>query len=160
MFIHFPLLATNVRQSNDSNAQKKIQTGTERTIVYGSNLKNLPQQPMAYRHMAVVQSVRIVCTNVRTSEITFRADLSRCNVSERRSIRPLCSKSEKKKMADGDAGWNLWPLLLLYESLGWITFIAWSLSFYPQTILNYRRKRCSFLLVFALNLPLLLLLCL
>ncbi|CAA6659642.1 unnamed protein product [Spirodela intermedia] len=29
---------------------------------------------------------------------------------------------------------------VLYQTLGWIAFVCWSLSFYPQVLLNYRRK--------------------
>ncbi|XP_054795589.1 cystinosin homolog [Prosopis cineraria] len=38
------------------------------------------------------------------------------------------------------ASWNLVPLHVSYEVLGWLTFICWSVSFYPQVILNYHRK--------------------
>lgn len=31
-------------------------------------------------------------------------------------------------------------LSLLATILGWVSFTAWSISFYPQTVLNYRRK--------------------
>lgn len=31
-------------------------------------------------------------------------------------------------------------LQVLYEVLGWVAFVAWSISFYPQVILNFRRK--------------------
>ncbi|KXN69505.1 lysosomal cystine transporter [Conidiobolus coronatus NRRL 28638] len=31
-------------------------------------------------------------------------------------------------------------LQFLSQSLGWIYFLAWSISFYPQAILNYKRK--------------------
>lgn len=34
----------------------------------------------------------------------------------------------------------------LSAALGWIYFLAWSVSFYPQVILNYRRKRSASLL--------------
>lgn len=32
------------------------------------------------------------------------------------------------------------PLLLLSQVLGWVYFVAWSISFYPQVILNYQRQ--------------------
>lgn len=32
---------------------------------------------------------------------------------------------------------------ILVEITGWIYFVAWSISFYPQVFLNYRRKRYS-----------------
>ncbi|KAH0685140.1 hypothetical protein KY284_015693 [Solanum tuberosum] len=38
------------------------------------------------------------------------------------------------------ASWNSIPLEVLYTSLGWIAFFSWSISFYPQVILNFRRK--------------------
>ncbi|KAK9272355.1 hypothetical protein L1049_002726 [Liquidambar formosana] len=38
------------------------------------------------------------------------------------------------------ASWNSFPLEITYEVLGWIAFFSWSISFYPQVILNYRRK--------------------
>ncbi|ESR60430.1 hypothetical protein CICLE_v10016221mg [Citrus x clementina] len=36
--------------------------------------------------------------------------------------------------------WNSVPLEITYQVLGWISFVAWSVSFYPQVILNFRRK--------------------
>jgi cystinosin len=30
---------------------------------------------------------------------------------------------------------------VVYQILGWFAFTVWSISFYPQVILNYRRKR-------------------
>ncbi|XP_054787337.1 cystinosin homolog isoform X2 [Prosopis cineraria] len=38
------------------------------------------------------------------------------------------------------ASWNSIPLHVLYEVLGWFAFVCWSISFYPQVILNFRRK--------------------
>ncbi|KAI9128381.1 hypothetical protein K1719_001374 [Acacia pycnantha] len=38
------------------------------------------------------------------------------------------------------ASWNSFPLHVSYEVVGWLVFILWSISFYPQVILNYRRK--------------------
>ncbi|CAJ2669707.1 unnamed protein product [Trifolium pratense] len=38
------------------------------------------------------------------------------------------------------ASWNSVSLEVTYEILGWFAFIAWSISFYPQVILNFRRK--------------------
>ncbi|KAL8130709.1 hypothetical protein V2J09_019864 [Rumex salicifolius] len=38
------------------------------------------------------------------------------------------------------ASWNSFPLEITYETLGWIAFLAWSISFYPQVLLNCRRK--------------------
>ncbi|KAL6136165.1 hypothetical protein ACLB2K_061466 [Fragaria x ananassa] len=38
------------------------------------------------------------------------------------------------------ASWNSVPLEITYQVLGWLAFISWSISFYPQVILNYRRK--------------------
>ncbi|KAJ4957939.1 hypothetical protein NE237_025050 [Protea cynaroides] len=36
--------------------------------------------------------------------------------------------------------WKSHPLEIAYHIFGWIAFISWSISFYPQVILNYRRK--------------------
>ncbi|KAK1270507.1 hypothetical protein QJS04_geneDACA004196 [Acorus gramineus] len=38
------------------------------------------------------------------------------------------------------ASWNSVPLEICYQTLGWIAFFSWSFSFYPQIVLNYRRK--------------------
>ncbi|XP_059641317.1 cystinosin homolog [Cornus florida] len=38
------------------------------------------------------------------------------------------------------ASWNSFPLEVLYNVLGWLAFFSWSISFYPQVILNFRRK--------------------
>lgn len=38
------------------------------------------------------------------------------------------------------ASWNSTPMEVLYNVLGWIAFCSWSISFYPQVILNFRRK--------------------
>ncbi|CAL0323038.1 unnamed protein product [Lupinus luteus] len=38
------------------------------------------------------------------------------------------------------ASWNSVPLHVSYEVLGWVAFVSWSISFYPQVILNFRRK--------------------
>ncbi|GAV88262.1 PQ-loop domain-containing protein, partial [Cephalotus follicularis] len=38
------------------------------------------------------------------------------------------------------ASWNSSPLEITYEILGWTAFLSWSVSFYPQVILNFRRK--------------------
>ncbi|XP_027351732.1 cystinosin homolog isoform X1 [Abrus precatorius] len=38
------------------------------------------------------------------------------------------------------ASWNSVPLNVTYEFLGWFAFVSWSVSFYPQVILNFRRK--------------------
>ncbi|WJX81310.1 hypothetical protein P8452_64209 [Trifolium repens] len=38
------------------------------------------------------------------------------------------------------ASWNSVSLEVTYEILGWFAFIAWSISFYPQVFLNFRRK--------------------
>ncbi|XVF60137.1 hypothetical protein PTKIN_Ptkin08bG0019800 [Pterospermum kingtungense] len=38
------------------------------------------------------------------------------------------------------ASWNSVPLEITYEILGWLAFFSWSISFYPQVILNFRRK--------------------
>ncbi|XP_042506264.1 cystinosin homolog [Macadamia integrifolia] len=36
--------------------------------------------------------------------------------------------------------WKSHPLEIAYNFFGWIAFFSWSFSFYPQVILNYRRK--------------------
>ncbi|GAQ87728.1 cystinosin [Klebsormidium nitens] len=38
------------------------------------------------------------------------------------------------------AEWHSQVLHLLYESFGWIAFLSWSVSFWPQVLLNYKRK--------------------
>ncbi|XP_054802173.1 cystinosin homolog [Prosopis cineraria] len=38
------------------------------------------------------------------------------------------------------ASWNSVPLELAYQALGWFAFSCWSISFYPQVFLNFRRK--------------------
>eukprot|EP00257_Ricinus_communis_P020300 XP_015579501.1 cystinosin homolog [Ricinus communis] len=38
------------------------------------------------------------------------------------------------------ANWNSVPLEITYETFGWIAFFSWSISFYPQVILNFRRR--------------------
>lgn len=38
------------------------------------------------------------------------------------------------------ASWNSIYLEITYQVFGWIAFFSWSVSFYPQAILNYRRK--------------------
>ncbi|XP_070051995.1 cystinosin homolog isoform X3 [Nicotiana tomentosiformis] len=36
--------------------------------------------------------------------------------------------------------WNSVMLEVLYNVFGWIAFVLWSISFYPQVVLNFRRK--------------------
>ncbi|KAF9606099.1 hypothetical protein IFM89_023122 [Coptis chinensis] len=38
------------------------------------------------------------------------------------------------------SSWNSIPLEISYQVLGWIAFFSWSFSFYPQAVLNFRRK--------------------
>ncbi|GAB2229683.1 hypothetical protein Droror1_Dr00013934 [Drosera rotundifolia] len=38
------------------------------------------------------------------------------------------------------SSWNSIPLEIAYQVLGWTAFFSWSISFYPQVILNFRRK--------------------
>ena len=46
---------------------------------------------------------------------------------------------------------DYWYLLLISSIVGWVYFAAWSLSFYPQAILNYKMKSvAAFSLDFAL----------
>lgn len=41
------------------------------------------------------------------------------------------------------SSWNSVGLEVLYQVLGWVAFFAWSFSFYPQVLLNYKRKRSA-----------------
>ncbi|KAM0940247.1 putative lysosomal cystine transporter [Dioscorea sansibarensis] len=36
--------------------------------------------------------------------------------------------------------WNSMEMEIAYQVLGWLAFFSWSFSFYPQVILNFRRK--------------------
>ncbi|KAJ1391552.1 PQ-loop repeat [Sesbania bispinosa] len=36
--------------------------------------------------------------------------------------------------------WNSFPLQVIYQVLGWLAFLSWSVGGYPQVILNFRRK--------------------
>uniref|UniRef100_A0A2N9IQK1 Cystinosin homolog n=1 Tax=Fagus sylvatica TaxID=28930 RepID=A0A2N9IQK1_FAGSY len=38
------------------------------------------------------------------------------------------------------AWWNSIPLEITYQILGWTAFTSWSIGYYPQLILNFRRK--------------------
>ncbi|RVW25693.1 Cystinosin-like [Vitis vinifera] len=38
------------------------------------------------------------------------------------------------------ASWNSTSLEIVYQVFGWTAFVSWSISFYPQVILNFRRK--------------------
>ncbi|EFJ34881.1 hypothetical protein SELMODRAFT_405873 [Selaginella moellendorffii] len=38
------------------------------------------------------------------------------------------------------ASWSSSSLSAIYQILGWFAFAVWSISFYPQALLNYRRK--------------------
>ncbi|GMI67086.1 hypothetical protein like AT5G40670 [Hibiscus trionum] len=38
------------------------------------------------------------------------------------------------------ASWNSFPLEITYETFGWLAFFSWTICFYPQAILNFRRK--------------------
>ncbi|CAK7328212.1 unnamed protein product [Dovyalis caffra] len=38
------------------------------------------------------------------------------------------------------ASWNSIPLEITYQTVGWIAFVLWSISFYPQVFLNFKRK--------------------
>lgn len=57
--------------------------------------------------------------------------------SDHLSLRIGDRRSGGEKMVS----WNSVPLEITYQVLGWISFAAWSVSFYPQVILNFRRKR-------------------
>ena len=34
-----------------------------------------------------------------------------------------------------------WPVVIINQIIGWVYFLAWSVSFYPQIVLNFTRKR-------------------
>ncbi|KAK7380829.1 hypothetical protein VNO78_33348 [Psophocarpus tetragonolobus] len=36
--------------------------------------------------------------------------------------------------------WNSFPLEVIYQVLGWLAFLSWSVAGYPQIILNFHRK--------------------
>ncbi|KAK9983627.1 hypothetical protein SO802_033152 [Lithocarpus litseifolius] len=38
------------------------------------------------------------------------------------------------------ASWNSIPMEITYQVLGWTAFSSWSIGYYPQIILNFRRK--------------------
>ncbi|KAH7681511.1 cystinosin protein [Dioscorea alata] len=38
------------------------------------------------------------------------------------------------------ASWNSVEMEIAYQVIGWLAFFSWSVSFYPQVILNFRRK--------------------
>ena len=46
------------------------------------------------------------------------------------------------------ASWNSTSLEIVYQVFGWTAFVSWSISFYPQVILNFRRKRFFFFFFF------------
>ncbi|KAJ8441455.1 hypothetical protein Cgig2_023641 [Carnegiea gigantea] len=48
-------------------------------------------------------------------------------------------KNSESKIKMGTQ-WNSFPLEITYEVFGWIAFFSWSISFYPQVLLNFRRK--------------------
>lgn len=50
-------------------------------------------------------------------------------------------KKKNQSWARKMASWNSIPLEVTYEVLGWFAFFSWSISFYPQVFLNFRRKR-------------------
>ena len=33
------------------------------------------------------------------------------------------------------------PLVIINAVIGWMYFVAWSISFYPQVYINWKRKR-------------------
>ena len=53
------------------------------------------------------------------------------------------------------ASWNSTSLEIIYQVFGWTAFVSWSISFYPQVILNFRRKRFLFFFfwIFFLSYP-------
>ncbi|XVF16281.1 hypothetical protein REPUB_Repub10bG0017600 [Reevesia pubescens] len=56
------------------------------------------------------------------------------------SISDFLSLQTTGKISKKMASWNSTPLEITYEILGWLAFFSWSISFYPQVILNFRRK--------------------
>jgi hypothetical protein len=42
-----------------------------------------------------------------------------------------------------DVAVDMTTLSIVASILGWVAFAAWSISFYPQVLLNYRRKRLT-----------------
>lgn len=42
-----------------------------------------------------------------------------------------------------ETSWNSDILKVEYSVFGWIAFVAWSTSFYPQLFMNFSRKRYS-----------------
>lgn len=48
---------------------------------------------------------------------------------------------EEQREAWDMASWNSGALEITYQVLGWTAFSCWSISFYPQVILNFRRQR-------------------
>lgn len=49
------------------------------------------------------------------------------------------------------APWNSFPLQVIYQILGWLAFLSWSVAVYPQIILNFRRKRFLFFFLHVLS---------
>ncbi|KAL2900366.1 Cystinosin-like protein, partial [Bienertia sinuspersici] len=54
--------------------------------------------------------------------------------------RKIIKGQKKKKKKKNNGRWNSIQLKVLYEVFGWVAFVAWSISFYPQVIMNFRRK--------------------
>ncbi|XP_020416067.1 cystinosin homolog isoform X2 [Prunus persica] len=45
------------------------------------------------------------------------------------------------------ASWNSLQLEITYRVMGWMAFTCWSVGFYPQVILNFRRKSFDFVVL-------------
>jgi cystinosin len=52
----------------------------------------------------------------------------------------LTQVSDRLVILTGAKGLHLHSLDVLSVVVGWLYFAAWSISFYPQAILNYQRK--------------------
>lgn len=59
----------------------------------------------------------------------------------------LLTRSQFRETPEGItmSSWNSTSLEIVYQVFGWTAFVSWSISFYPQVILNFRRKRFFFL---------------
>jgi hypothetical protein len=47
--------------------------------------------------------------------------------------------------------WNSDTLKVAYTVFGWVAFVVWSSSFYPQFFLNFSRKRYSIFFFYLIN---------
>ncbi|GMY17823.1 cystinosin homolog [Fagus crenata] len=56
------------------------------------------------------------------------------------SLDTIGSVQKKNLETDFMASWNSIPLEITYQVLGWTAFTSWTIGFYPQVILNFRKK--------------------